>query len=109
MGVQVQEQDEQADYSSLCRVRLIKVDVEGLEMEVLDGGLRLLRACRPLLYLEYNGHGPRVDTQDQGEGQDQAAGADTDVDNSDGNRQEFPPEVSSMTLIAFLRERLGYR
>lgn len=32
--------------------RLIKVDVEGMELDVLQGGLQLIRRHRPLLYVE---------------------------------------------------------
>lgn len=31
---------------------LLKIDVEGFELEVLRGGARLLRGCRPFLFLE---------------------------------------------------------
>jgi len=34
------------------RVRLIKIDVEGMEMDVLRGAVRLLSEDRPLLYVE---------------------------------------------------------
>jgi hypothetical protein len=37
--------------------RLMKVDVEGMEEEVLGGAARTIAACRPVLYLENNGHG----------------------------------------------------
>lgn len=33
-------------------VRLIKIDVEGMELDVLRGGESLLAGCRPMLYLE---------------------------------------------------------
>lgn len=35
-------------------VHLIKADVEGMEGEVLKGASRLIRECRPILYLEAN-------------------------------------------------------
>jgi FkbM family methyltransferase len=42
----------------------MKVDVEGAEYEALEGAERLLRAKRPLLYLEtHNRHNPGVDEQ----------------------------------------------
>lgn len=36
----------------LDSVRLVKVDVEGMELEVLRGGRQLIARCRPLLYVE---------------------------------------------------------
>ena len=33
-------------------VRIIKIDVEGMELEVLEGGSQLIRKDRPLLYVE---------------------------------------------------------
>lgn len=38
----------------LPRVTLLKADVEGMELDVLLGSERLLRECRPILYLECN-------------------------------------------------------
>jgi len=35
------------------RVHLMKVDAEGMEMDVLDGAMNTLRRCRPVLYLEF--------------------------------------------------------
>jgi len=37
------------------RLRLIKIDVEGAELEVLRGGVNLLRRVRPLLLIEVHG------------------------------------------------------
>lgn len=45
----------------LQRVDLIKADVEGMEAAVLRGAERLIRECRPILYVEANpeeGHDP---------------------------------------------------
>lgn len=39
-------------YIGLPRLRLVKLDVEGMEAEVLQGGLELLAKFKPLLYLE---------------------------------------------------------
>ena len=36
-------------------VRLVKVDVEGSELEVLKGAINLLSTCKPMLLLEANG------------------------------------------------------
>lgn len=36
----------------ITTVDAIKLDVEGYEMEVLQGGLKLLQRCRPLLFIE---------------------------------------------------------
>lgn len=35
-------------------VRLIKIDVEGMEISVLEGAVGLIERCRPLLYFELN-------------------------------------------------------
>ena len=39
-------------FLSLPRLRLIKVDVEGMEADVLSGGRRLIEKFRPILYVE---------------------------------------------------------
>jgi hypothetical protein len=36
------------------RVQLIKVDVEGMELEVLCGAQELIARCRPIIYCELN-------------------------------------------------------
>lgn len=38
----------------LTRVDLIKVDVEGMEIQVLEGAKKLLKKFKPLLYLEFS-------------------------------------------------------
>ncbi len=38
--------------SDVKRVRLLKIDVEGMELDVLKGGAELIRRTRPFLYLE---------------------------------------------------------
>ena len=40
------------DSLSLATCRLIKADVEGMELPVLQGAAQTLRRCRPVLYLE---------------------------------------------------------
>lgn len=39
-------------FISLPRVRLIKIDVEGMEADVLGGGLELIQKFKPFLYVE---------------------------------------------------------
>lgn len=41
------------DRFAFQRVGLIKIDVEGMEMAVLDGAEDTIRRCRPLLYVEF--------------------------------------------------------
>ncbi|MCG2584985.1 FkbM family methyltransferase [Massilia sp. TS11] len=38
--------------TELAQVRLIKIDVEGMERAVLEGAQALLKRCRPILYVE---------------------------------------------------------
>lgn len=40
------------DYRDVAHFDLIKIDVEGMELEVLRGGEQLIREQRPLLYVE---------------------------------------------------------
>jgi FkbM family methyltransferase len=40
------------DELTLERCRLLKVDVEGMELDVLKGAARLIERCRPLAYVE---------------------------------------------------------
>jgi len=40
------------DQLGLAQVRLIKIDVEGMEIDVLAGGKDTLARCRPILYVE---------------------------------------------------------
>jgi FkbM family methyltransferase len=40
------------DQLTLAKVKLIKIDVEGMELEVLGGGSAMLARCRPILYVE---------------------------------------------------------
>jgi FkbM family methyltransferase len=48
--------DTVAEARGLSRCDLIKLDVEGGEFAALRGAERLLRRCRPVLYLELNAH-----------------------------------------------------
>lgn len=41
-------------YASLNRFNLIKLDVEGLEVDVLEGATRILKEHKPFLYIEFN-------------------------------------------------------
>lgn len=40
------------EFAGLPRVDLIKIDVEGMERDVLEGGKQLIAAFRPLMYVE---------------------------------------------------------
>jgi FkbM family methyltransferase len=42
------------DGLALERCRLLKIDVEGMELEVLEGGRALVEAARPVIYVENN-------------------------------------------------------
>ena len=42
------------DGLGLERCRLIKIDVEGMELDVLEGGRALIQSARPIVYLENN-------------------------------------------------------
>jgi FkbM family methyltransferase len=42
------------DNLALSRCNLIKVDVEGMECEVLEGAQRTIESCRPILFVENN-------------------------------------------------------
>ncbi len=42
------------DELGLTRCRLLKVDVEGMELAVLEGGRALVTAARPIVYVENN-------------------------------------------------------
>jgi FkbM family methyltransferase len=44
--------DEELDRRAITNVRLLKVDVEGAELDVLDGAHLTLARCRPLLCIE---------------------------------------------------------
>ncbi len=41
-------------YASLNRFNLIKLDVEGLEVDVLEGARKILKEHKPFLYIEFN-------------------------------------------------------
>jgi FkbM family methyltransferase len=42
------------DQLALERCRLLKIDVEGMELQVLEGGRALIEATRPIVYVENN-------------------------------------------------------
>ncbi len=42
------------DQLPLDRCRLLKIDVEGMELDVLQGGANLIKATRPIIYFENN-------------------------------------------------------
>lgn len=54
--VPVRRLDELSDELRLDRVDLIKIDVEGFELNVLRGARALLQQFRPVLFLEVNEH-----------------------------------------------------
>ena len=76
--VPVERLDAVIDRLGIARVDVIKIDVEGAEMHVLEGARRTLSAQRPVLLVEANDDALR------------AQGASTDA------------------LLAFLRDRLDY-
>jgi FkbM family methyltransferase len=41
------------DYFELDRLDFIKIDVEGMELEVLEGGRNTIEKCRPWAYIEF--------------------------------------------------------
>lgn len=47
------------DGLQLPRVDFIKLDVEGYELMVLDGGMDTIKRCRPIMWIETAGHGER--------------------------------------------------
>ena len=52
--VGVETLDAYAASRSLARLDVLKADVEGAELLVLEGGARLLARCRPLMLLEFS-------------------------------------------------------
>ncbi|HUL56525.1 MAG TPA: FkbM family methyltransferase [Usitatibacter sp.] len=40
------------DFAAIPRLRLVKVDVEGMEAEVIEGAAKLIARLRPILYVE---------------------------------------------------------
>ena len=52
--VSVSTLDAQIIAHSIDRVDLLKVDVEGFELDVLQGGTALIEAFSPLIFLEFN-------------------------------------------------------
>jgi FkbM family methyltransferase len=52
--VKVDTIDNQVETLGLSRLDLIKIDVEGFEMEVLSGGGKALVRFRPMVFLEFN-------------------------------------------------------
>ena len=51
--------DEWSEKNSVSRVDLVKIDVEGAEMQVLRGGLQLLQRTHPLVIFEIGGRETR--------------------------------------------------
>ena len=41
------------DRFEFAQVHLMKIDAEGMEMQVLEGAMNTLRRCRPVLFLEF--------------------------------------------------------
>ncbi len=52
--VQVSTIDHEIDSRSIKRLDFIKMDVEGFEIDVLDGAEKTLRTLRPKVFLEFN-------------------------------------------------------
>jgi FkbM family methyltransferase len=48
--------DSVVETRGILRCDLIKLDIEGCEFSALRGAVRLLRRCKPVLYLELNAH-----------------------------------------------------
>ena len=56
--------DEIWERAGCPQIRLIKIDVEGMEEAVLQGASRVLEKCRPYLLLEANDEPSRVQLQE---------------------------------------------
>jgi FkbM family methyltransferase len=56
VAAQITTIDAIAEAHALVRCDLIKLDIEGCEFFALRGAERLLKRCRPVLYLELNAH-----------------------------------------------------
>jgi FkbM family methyltransferase len=52
--VEVSTLDQVVKENSISRLDLIKIDVEGLELDVLNGGRRTLESMKPAVFLEFN-------------------------------------------------------
>ncbi len=53
------------DALGLAEVDLIQLDVEGFELQALEGAWNTIRACHPLIVLELKGHGARYGYTDE--------------------------------------------
>jgi FkbM family methyltransferase len=51
------------DSLELERIDLVKLDIEGMELEALRGGRAMLERCRPILHVEANRHGARAELE----------------------------------------------
>ena len=49
------------DSLNLTRCKLLKLDVEGMELQVLQGAVKLLKRCQPLIYTEIDGVDKKVE------------------------------------------------
>lgn len=52
VSARIETLDQQFRAAGLDRLDLVKIDVEGAELMVLQGGMETIRACRPILFLE---------------------------------------------------------
>lgn len=52
LAVRVESLDQFVDQLSLERLNFVKIDVEGMELEVIKGGMEAIAKFRPLLYYE---------------------------------------------------------
>ena len=46
--------DKHAESEGIERLHFVKIDVEGAELSVLEGGCRTISRCRPVIAIEYN-------------------------------------------------------
>lgn len=99
------------DGLELAACRLIKIDVEGFEIEVLQGAAETLRRCRPVLYVEAivaEQQQALIDLMDSfGYRQWWHPTPLYDADNWAGNAENVFPGVSSLNILAIHRETPG--
>jgi FkbM family methyltransferase len=97
------------DFVSMPSLKLVKVDVEGMEQDVLAGGAKLLARHRPLLYVEND----RVERSEPLMRAIDALGYRIywhtpplfDPHNPYGDREDVFPNVRSFNLLCVHRER----